>query len=114
MSRPSGCTFVYQGPVILYDVLPWCGLTTHPFPGHFNEFAERQATGMDPQKELAHIMAASPLYVVTEEPAWSEENLAVRTRLYAILRARYHEIYRRKQSKKGAFLTLYQLNDGKP
>ena len=114
MSQPKGCTFVYQGPVILYDVLPWCALTNHPFPGHFNEFAERQATGMDPHAELDHILAASPLYVVTEEPAWSEENLSVRSQLYAVLRSRYHEAYRRRQSKENTFLVVYKLNDGKP
>ncbi len=114
MSQPKGCTFVYQGPVILYDVLPWCALTTHPFPGHFNEFAERQATGIDPQAELQHVLAASPLYVLTEEPAWSEENLAVRSQLYAVLRSRYHEVYRRRLSKKEEFLLVYKLNDGKP
>ncbi|MFT8803979.1 MAG: hypothetical protein ABF876_03300 [Acetobacter aceti] len=114
MSKPLGCTFVYQGPVILYDVLPWCGLTTHPFPGHFNEYAERQATGIDPQKELQHVLAASPEYVVTEEPAWSEENLAVRSLLYKILQSRYHEYYKRKQSEKDEFLVVYKLNDGNP
>ncbi len=114
MSRPIGCMFVYQGPIILYDVLPWCGLTTHPFPGHFNEYTERQATGIDPQKELQHVLAASPEYVVTEEPAWPEENLAVRSQLYEVLRSRYHEYYKRKQSKKDEFLVFYKLNDGKP
>ncbi|MCH4090466.1 hypothetical protein [Acetobacter sp.] len=114
MSQPIGCTFVYQGPVILYDVLPWCGLTNHPFPGHFNEFAERNATGMDPHEEMERILAASPLYVTTEEPAWSEENLAIRSQLYAVLKSRYHEVYRRRQSRSGAFLVVYKLDNRKP
>lgn len=94
MPDPEGCLFVYEGPPILYDTSHWCGLTNHPFPGHFNEQAEIRSTGMNPSAELDHILAQKPRYVVTQDPAWAGENLTIRAHVFQTLTRDYRAVYR--------------------
>ncbi|WP_323992440.1 hypothetical protein [Nguyenibacter sp. L1] len=70
VSHPAGeCVFVYQGPQAVYDRVPWCGLTTHPFMGHLSDIEEAHATGIDVSSELRRILAARPGYILLMQHA---------------------------------------------
>ncbi|WP_162993537.1 hypothetical protein [Asaia bogorensis] len=89
----SGCIFVYSGPVELYDALPYCRLTSHPFPSHFGLQREAGATGMDPLAELRSVLAQKPAYIISQEPEAAGENKTVRNALYEALSRDYVRIY---------------------
>lgn len=108
ISSTPGCTFVYIGPVTIYDRVRWCPLTNHPFPGHFHEIAERHATGIDPNRELQHVLQQHPAYIVTMEPAWDAENMSLRAQLYAVIRTDYHE--QKRILLEHNEIVIYQIN----
>lgn len=93
MKNPAGCVFIYQGPPILYDTPHWCGVTDHPFPGHFNEKVEINATGFDPREAIKRIFLKRPRYIVSKSPAWSGENMEIRKILYQKLDLSYRKIF---------------------
>ncbi|NHO52628.1 hypothetical protein GOB87_01435 [Acetobacter estunensis] len=100
LSKPSGCVFVYEGPVAPYDRVPWCHLTTHPFPGHFHQAMEAQATGMNPVTEIQHVLMQKPRYIFIEKIGPDGENTRTRSLLMEELNRNYHIVYSRKMSKK--------------
>lgn len=93
LSSPPGCIFIYDGPAILYDTPAYCKLTTHPFPSHFSSEIEKNATGMNPLKEISSVLAQRPAHIVSTEPADAEENQSVRARLYETLSKDYTPTY---------------------
>lgn len=112
VSRPPGCVFIYNGPVVLYDFIRYCPLTDHPFPGHFDEESERGATGMDVDRELSRILAARPLYIISREPPLPYEDLRARTEVHAVLDAAYRPVGRFIGRDK--FIVIYRLRGGEP
>lgn len=108
MNSQKGCLFIYSGSPIFYDFYNFCHLTTRPFPGHFHELIEQDATGMQPEKEITRILAALPLYIMSREPALAGENTDVRRILYQKLNTDYHLVFTAPQGDTS--LTLYQLN----
>ncbi|QBL95298.1 hypothetical protein KSAC_31190 (plasmid) [Komagataeibacter saccharivorans] len=89
----DGCFFIYKGPVSLYDDLPYCHLTDHPFPSHFSLEKEAQSTGMDPVKEMGAVLSQKPAYIITGGEEVPGENRAVRAALYDALTRQYTMIY---------------------
>lgn len=89
----KGCFFIYDGPAMLYDTLPYCKLSTHQFPSHFHLQSEENATGMNPLSELKEILAKKPEHIITQEPSFSLENMAVRETLYDTLNRDYTPTY---------------------
>lgn len=89
----DGCVFIYKGPVSLYDDLPYCHLTDHPFPSHFSLEKESRSTGMDPVKEMSAVLSRRPTYIITGGEEVPGENHAVRTTLYNALKRQYRVIY---------------------
>ncbi|GAN63134.1 hypothetical protein AA0313_1919 [Acetobacter indonesiensis NRIC 0313] len=108
MNSQKGCLFIYSGSPIFYDFYNFCYLTTRPFPGHFHELIEQDATGMQPAKEITRILAGNPLYIMSREPALAGENTDVRRILYQKLDTDYHLVFKAPQGDTS--LTLYQLN----
>jgi 4-amino-4-deoxy-L-arabinose transferase-like glycosyltransferase len=100
-----GCIFVLEEMPILYLKTNSCLPTTHPFPGHLRSVYEAGATGIDQEAEVARIMARRPDRIVTQEPASTDENWAVRREVYAVVRREYVELYRFKRKKN--YLVLY-------
>lgn len=92
-SSPPGCIFIYEGPVIIYDSLPYCRLTNHPFPAHFHSKIENNATGMDTQIEIEKILAQKPKYIITQEPQIDDENIAVRNMIYKNIYENYSKLH---------------------
>ncbi|GAN60215.1 hypothetical protein ACI01nite_08910 [Acetobacter cibinongensis] len=92
-STGKGCFFIYDGPTLLYDTLPYCKLSTHQFPSHFYFQSEVNATGMNPLSEIQSILAKKPDHIVTQEPASPIENMVVRNALYATLNRDYTPTY---------------------
>ncbi len=107
VSHPVGCTFIYNGPAILYDFIRYCPLTDHPFPGHFRDANERGSTGMDVDRELARILDTRPLYIVSREPAMKGEDLLVRSEIYRVLDAEYVPVAHLPSSH--GFIVVYRF-----
>lgn len=87
--RFPGCAFVYDGMSAFYDATQSCLPTTRVFPAHLQSLNEREGTGIDQIAEVRRIMAGRPARIMTMEPAYDEENLAVRTIVYRQLRHGY-------------------------
>ncbi|MCA1956868.1 hypothetical protein [Zymomonas sp.] len=69
---PKGCVFIYNELISLYDMLPYCKLTTHPFPTHFNYLMEERATNINPVQEIHHILDQKPEYIVISDPFFTK------------------------------------------
>lgn len=59
-ARGQGCLFVFQAPPTLYTATRSCLPTRYPFPYHLVEPSEEHAIGVDPDVEVARILAAAP------------------------------------------------------
>ncbi len=102
-----GCIFVYDGPTALYDAANSCLPTTRPFPAHLQDLNEGGATGIDQRGEVSRIMAARPDRVMTMEPAYADENPAVRQIVATALARDYVPLYRYAGGKQQ--LVVYEL-----
>lgn len=76
ISDPKGCIFIYNELITLYDIIPYCRLTTHPFPTHFNYQMEEKATNINPVEEIHHILDQKPEYIVISDPFF-EKNISI-------------------------------------
>lgn len=89
----GGCTFVFNGPMMLYDTKSYCKLSRYQFPSLFYFESEAHATGMDPASELTRILAQHPQHIVTQEPVTGNENPAVRSVLSKALQENYQKTF---------------------
>jgi hypothetical protein len=64
-ARGGGCPFVFQAPPALYTATQACLPTRYPFPPHLIQASEYGAIGVDPEREVARILAAAPPVIVT-------------------------------------------------
>lgn len=108
----SGCLFIYNGPVALYDALPYCRLTSHPFPSHFGLQREAGATGMDPLAELHAVLTQEPAYIISQEPEAAGENRNVRKALYDALSRDYVRTYSWISRPHRRMLSVYKRSRG--
>ena len=106
----DGCIFVYNGPVEIYDALPYCRLTSHPFPSHFSLQRENAATGMNPLNEITLILEKKPKYIITHSPEEYGENKKVRYYLYDNLMKNYTEVFKWTLSPKEGTYSVYKAN----
>nr|WP_220572365.1 hypothetical protein [Gluconobacter oxydans] len=104
----SGCLFIYSGPIELYDALPYCRLTSHPFPSHFSLQREAGATGMDPLAELRAVLAQKPAYIISHEPESFGENRNVRKTLYDTISRSYFKAYTWGSKSDGDSVSVYE------
>ncbi|MQR99713.1 ArnT family glycosyltransferase [Gluconobacter aidae] len=104
----SGCIFIYSGPIELYDALPYCRLTSHPFPSHFSLQSEEGATGMDPLAEIRAVLAQKPAYIISHEPESLRENLNVRKTLYDAISRSYFKVYTWGSQSDGGSVSVYE------
>lgn len=58
--RGQGCPFAFDAPPALYTAAHACLPTRYPFPPHLLDPTEAGAIGVDPQYELARILARRP------------------------------------------------------
>ncbi|MFD2578132.1 hypothetical protein ACFSTD_04875 [Novosphingobium colocasiae] len=73
-TRPTGCLYVFVGPVALYSATHACLLSRYAYPSHLTRLNERRAIGVDPVAEVRRIMAAGPAFVVMYRAPRTEEN----------------------------------------
>ncbi|MFT9045354.1 ArnT family glycosyltransferase [Acetobacter orientalis] len=93
ISNGGGCFFIYNGPIMLYDALPYCKLSKYQFPSLFYFKSEEHATGMNPENELRRILAQKPQHIITQNPADESENPIIRKELIQTLQKNYSESY---------------------
>lgn len=89
--RSGGCLYVYDGYPALYRLTGSCLLTRFAFPGHLNSANEASvaALGVDPQVEVARILAAKPETIVIDLPLFERGNRATWSLVRAELAAHY-------------------------
>jgi hypothetical protein len=61
----SGCLYLYEGPVHLYDRVGSCRLTRFVFPEHLNSPLETDGIGTDQAAELRRVIEQRPTVIVT-------------------------------------------------
>lgn len=61
----GGCLFIFEGELAFYRTTNTCLPTTRIFPNHLNTYVEAPAVGIDPQQEMARILASRPDVILT-------------------------------------------------
>lgn len=110
-ARPThGCIWVYDGYPALYLLTHSCVPTKWAFPGHLNtaDEASEQAIGVDPQAEVARILATRPEVIVDNAPAYRLGNPATRTLLTREL-ARHYLLTAQIQTGAARYRLVYRL-----
>lgn len=107
MANGVGCIFIYNGPIMLYDSLPYCKLSKYQFPSLFYFKSEQHATGMNPVQELHRILSRYPKYIVTQNPADENENPFVRQELMQGIQKNYKKIYTWQRDKRS--IDIYNI-----
>ncbi|MFT9459234.1 MAG: hypothetical protein ABF611_06720 [Acetobacter orientalis] len=104
----SGCFFIYNGPVMLYDTLPYCKLSKYQFPSLLYFKSEEHATGINQKQELQHILEQNPLCIITQNPRDENESLEIRAELMEIIQKHYKMTYTWMRDKRS--IVVYTRN----
>ncbi len=73
----KNCLYVFDGPTALYQETHSCLPTRFVYPDHLNNAQEERALGIDPAREVTHILANRPAVIVTaSEPVVPVYNAA--------------------------------------
>lgn len=109
---PGACIFVYDGFPALYMLTRSCLPSRWVFPGHLNTVSEDsgKALGVNPEAEVARILATRPQVIIDDAPAYEGGNPKTRAMVHAVLAkdytltlsqktgdARFRLVYRRKR-----------------
>lgn len=73
---PDDCLWLYDGPTVLYRLTGSCVPTRYVYPDHLNNALERDALGVDQEREVARILATRPAVIVTASRAMTPQNEA--------------------------------------
>lgn len=112
-SRRGGCLYVADGPSRLYSDFPSCRPTRYLFPDHLVLITEAKAVGVDPETEVARILATRPEIIVTRKVRPGRQLPQIQAMLSAALQRDYRPVMTTAEglSASVADVTVWQRND---
>ncbi|MGR6327943.1 ArnT family glycosyltransferase [Sphingomonas sp. XXL09] len=89
--RGRGCAYIFLGPPAFYTASGSCLPTRYPFSEHLGNISERGAIGIDPQVEVARILASRPPVIVSRRSG-SGDNPATVALVRTAVRSHYRRV----------------------